>query len=226
LLASEAFAYARPRELLLYLLMYPEGRTREQIGLVFWPDASAAQVKNNFHVTLHLVRKALGRADWVVFQKERYRINPDFRVELDAAEFEIGVTRALRDLGARGLVERLRDHLRLYRDPFLDDAGAGDWHLEHRDHLHRIYVDGALALGRVLARQGRDADAAAAFRDLLKREPLHEEGTRQLMSCLSRLGERVEAMRVYERLTALLRAELDAEPEAATAALYARIRKG
>ena len=32
----------RTRELLVHLLAHPEGRTREQVGLAFWPDASAA----------------------------------------------------------------------------------------------------------------------------------------------------------------------------------------
>ncbi|HSJ29805.1 MAG TPA: hypothetical protein VK933_00130, partial [Longimicrobiales bacterium] len=49
-LEGDAFGSSRPRELLLLLLCHPEGRTREQVGLEFWPDASAAQVKNSFHV--------------------------------------------------------------------------------------------------------------------------------------------------------------------------------
>src|SRR5919106_100213 len=73
-LPSEAWRYAKPRELLLYLLSHAEGRTRDQIGLVFWPDASATQVKNNFHVTLHHMRKALGWSDLIVFDGDRYRI--------------------------------------------------------------------------------------------------------------------------------------------------------
>ncbi len=32
---------ARPRELLVYLLMHPDGRTKEQVGLAFWPEASS-----------------------------------------------------------------------------------------------------------------------------------------------------------------------------------------
>jgi hypothetical protein len=46
LVPGDAWRSAKMKELLLHLLTCPEGRTREQIGLVFWPDASAAQVKN------------------------------------------------------------------------------------------------------------------------------------------------------------------------------------
>ena len=40
-LPDDAWRYARPRELLLYLMAHKDGRTRDQIGLVFWPEASA-----------------------------------------------------------------------------------------------------------------------------------------------------------------------------------------
>jgi len=71
----------KSRELLLHLLRHPTGRTRDQIGLELWPDASPAQVKNAFHVALHHLRSTLGRPDWIVFEEGRYRINPRFAVE-------------------------------------------------------------------------------------------------------------------------------------------------
>src|SRR5215218_9685711 len=76
LVESMAWGSARPRELLVYLLMHPEGRTKEQVGLVFWPDASAAQLRNSFHVTLHRLRKALGAPEWVTLVHDRYRVDP------------------------------------------------------------------------------------------------------------------------------------------------------
>ena len=50
----------RPRELLLFLLLHPEGASKEQVGVALWPDASASQLRNSFHVTLHRLRKVLG----------------------------------------------------------------------------------------------------------------------------------------------------------------------
>src|SRR5690349_5417676 len=90
-LPPTAWNAAKPRELLVYLLCHPPGRTREQIGGALWPDASPAQVKNNLHVTLHELRRTLGRPDWIVFEEERYRINPRFAVEFDARQFEAEV---------------------------------------------------------------------------------------------------------------------------------------
>lgn len=222
-LPREGWKYAKPRELLLFLLAHPDGRTREQVGLAFWPDASAAQVKNSFHVILHHLRKALGRAELVAFDGERYRIAWELGVEFDAATFEREVTAALR--AGDGDVARLQAALARWRGEFLAEEGAGDWHLEHRDRLSRLHAQGWRAVARAL--EGREAwgDAADAWRRLVTADPLDEEAYRGLMRTLARAGERAQAMRAYERLATLLRADLDAEPEPGTVALYDALRR-
>jgi predicted ATPase/DNA-binding SARP family transcriptional activator len=224
LMSPDAWKYAKPRELLLYLLAHRGGRTRDQIGLTFWPDASPAQVKNNFHVALHQVRRALGTADVVVFDGERYVVNWALGVELDAQRFEDDVSAALRE--REGALPKLEHALALYGGDFLEDAHAGDWHLEYRDRLQRLYVDGLLALGELLAKAGRIDDEAEAYRRLLSRDPLHEEAHRRLIASLARAGRRSEALRQYERLVGTLERELDVKPESATVALMERVRRG
>ncbi|HYT84590.1 MAG TPA: protein kinase [Gemmatimonadales bacterium] len=136
----------KARELLLYLLCHPAGRTRDQIGLAFWRDASPAQVKNNVHVTLHHLRRTLGRPDWIVFEEERYRINPRLAVEFDGRQFETELRAGRAALAKTGDAGQLARALLMYRGDFLEDAAAGDWHVEHRDRWHRLYVEGQLAL--------------------------------------------------------------------------------
>jgi predicted ATPase/DNA-binding SARP family transcriptional activator len=221
---SPVWRQARPRELLLYLLCHPAGRTREQIGLAFWPDASTAQVKNNFHVTLHHVRKVLGRADWIVFADDRYRVNEALGIEFDAWSFERQVTRALKARQSDRR-ESLHAALALYGGVFLEDAGAADWHLEVRERLRMRWVEGMLAYGAALDEAGAFIEAAETYRLLVARETLHEEAYRRLMTALARSGERLQAVRSYERLATLLRVDLDAEPEADTRNLYERLRR-
>jgi DNA-binding SARP family transcriptional activator len=225
-LGPEALPYAKPRELLLYLLAHPAGRTRQQIALDLWPEASAAQAKNSFHVTLHHLRKGLGRPEWVLFAEERYCIAPAARAEFDALLFEEQVTAALRDLRAgAGSAARLRTALSLYRGDLLQEEVVGDWHLELRDRLRRLYVDGLSAFGEQLMEDGAFAEAASVYQQIVRLEDLHEEAHRQLLLCLARSGERTRALRHYERLVALLREELDTAPDAATTELYERLRR-
>ncbi|HET7459501.1 MAG TPA: BTAD domain-containing putative transcriptional regulator [Gemmatimonadaceae bacterium] len=225
---SAAWGSARPRELLVYLLMHPEGRTKEQAGLAFWPDASPAQLRNSFHVTLHRLRKALGDPDLVTLVNDRYRVDPALVEEFDVDEFEREVAAARRALKRQeeGATAKLEQALTRFRGDLLDGEPVGDWHLEHRDRLQRTYVDALMELGARLAKEDRPAKAAEAYRRVLARDELHEEALQALMRCHAGLGERSQAMRVYRRFADRMREELEAEPDGETTRLFERLQQG
>jgi predicted ATPase/DNA-binding SARP family transcriptional activator len=228
LVESMAWGSARPRELLVYLLMHPEGRTKEQVGLVFWPDASAAQLRNSFHVTLHRLRKALGRSEWITLAHDRYRVEPAVLEEFDVLEFDHEVADARRSLKRQedGAAAKLEHALARFRGDFLDGEPVGDWHLEHRDRLQRVYVDALMELGARLVADERHAKAAEAYRRVLARDELHEEALLALMKAHAALGERSQALRVYRRFADRMREELDAEPDDDTTAFFEKLQQG
>ncbi len=225
---AAAWGSARPRELLVYLLLHPEGRTKEQVGLAFWPDASAAQLRNSFHVTLHRLRKALGGADWVTLAHERYRVDPALVASFDVAEFERDVAAARRALtrqqpGASALMEGA---LASFRGDLLDGEPVGDWHVEHRDRLQRLYVDALMTLGARLLAEERPEKAAEVYRRVLARDELHEDALQALMRCHVQLGERPQALRAYRRFADRLKAELETTPARETTRLFERVQQG
>jgi predicted ATPase/DNA-binding SARP family transcriptional activator len=225
-LDASAWGSARPRELLVYLLMHPDGRTKEQAGLAFWPDASTAQLRNSFHVTLHRLRKALGGANWVTLVGDRYRVDPTLVEEFDALAFARDVDAAKRALARKdeGAIARLEQALARYRGDFLDGEPVGDWHIEHRDHLQRLYVSALMELGATLVQEERHARAAEAYRRVLVRDELHEEALLALMRCLAESGERSQALRAYRSFAERLRGELEAEPDEETTRLFERLQ--
>jgi DNA-binding SARP family transcriptional activator len=228
LVDTAAWGSARPRELLIYLLMHPEGRTKEQAGLAFWPDASTAQLRNSFHVTLHRLRKALGNPDWVTLANERYRVEPSAIEELDVLEFERDVAAARRALKRQeeGAAAELETALTRFRGDLLDGEPVGDWHLEHRDRLQRIYVDALMELGEWMEKEDRHSRAADAYRRVLARDELHEDALLALMRCHAGLGERSQALRVYRRFADRMRHELEAEPGGEVTRLFERLQQG
>jgi len=225
---SATWGSARPRELLVYLMMHPDGRTKEQVGLAFWPEASAAQLRNSFHVTLHRLRKALGNGDWITLANDRYKVDPSVVAEFDVADFERDLAAARKMLKRQedGAVAALERAIERFRGDLLDGEPAGDWHLEHRDRLQRLYGDALMELAARLAKEERHAKAADAYRRLLARDDLHEDAVRALMQCHVELGERAQALRVYQRFAERLMKELDAEPDDETTELFERIRTG
>lgn len=227
LVDASAWGSARPRELLVYLLMHPEGRTKDQVGLAFWPDASAAQLRNSFHVTLHRLRKALGAADWVTLANDRYRIDPSLVAEFDAAAFETEVRDAKRALekDESGAAMKLDQALARYRGDFLDGEPMGDWHMEHRDRLQKLYIDSLMLLGARLEVEDRFARAGEVYQRVLARDELHEEAVLALMRCHAASGERTSALRLYQRFAERMRSELDAEPARETARFVEKLQR-
>lgn len=226
-LARKTWGYAKARELLVFLMLHPEGRTREQIGAAIWPDASASQLRNVFHVTVHHLRRALGNPEWVVFEDERYRLGNPASTWLDAAAFEERMLTALRET-RRGAppIDELQALATAYTGDFLDGEPVGDWHLEVRDRLARLHADSLTALGTTLMSVGRHAEAVDAWEALVRREMLHEEGYRGLMRARSRAGDRQGAIREFRRLVSTLRREQAGSPERQTVALLEQLQRG
>ena len=216
---ADAWSSAKARELLVYFLCHPRGRTRAEIGLDFWPDASAAQVKNSFHVLLHRLRKGLGRTDLVVLDDDRYRIAPTAAVWFDADAFE----REVRGAGADR--ERLARAVALYRGDLLAGEPAGEWHVDRQAQLRRRHQDALAALAGLHLDAGDPAAAIEVLERLILVDALREDAHRRLMLAYARLGQRERALDQYGHLLAVLDDELDAAPERATVDLAARIRR-
>jgi predicted ATPase/DNA-binding SARP family transcriptional activator len=225
---AAAWGSARSRELLVYLLMHPDGRTKEQVGLAFWPDASAAQLRNSFHVTLHRLRKALGASEWVTLDGERYRVGAAQLEEFDATIFEGEVRNAFRALkrGDAGAPANLEGALARYRGDFLDGEPVGDWSLEHSDRLRKLYVDALMLLASRHETEERHAKAVEAYGRVLARDELHEEAVVGLMRSHVAMGERSMAMRLYQRFADRMRVELDADPCDETTRFMQQLQRG
>ncbi|MBV8335789.1 MAG: hypothetical protein JO358_10200, partial [Alphaproteobacteria bacterium] len=65
---------------------------------------------------------------------------------------------------------------------------------------------------------------AAAARKLINFDPTHEGAVRSLMTALAKMGDRVQAIREYERCVQALRSKADLQPSKETVAVYDAIR--
>lgn len=225
-LEGETWGASKPRELLLFLLAHPRGAGREQVGLALWPDASPAQLRNSFHVTLHRLRRGLGDGDLITVTGDRYAAAPALLARFDARLFEEAATAALGAVDAAGDTDGLEAALALYRGELLAGEALADWALELRERLARLHRRLLRAHGGVLLAAGRAAEAAGVFTALLDGDGLDEETCRQLMLCHTRLHRRSEALRLYQRLAERLRTELDALPDPVTTDLFERLQTG
>jgi DNA-binding SARP family transcriptional activator len=185
----------RARELLLFLLTQHKGATKEQIGAALWPGVDASRVRNNFHVTLHRLRKMLGGPEWISIENETYRIdrkNVDFDVDAFVSEGRAAIR--------SGNAGHLARAAALYRGDFMENTSGEGWHEDVRDRLRELYGEVLASLARV------GNDPIDALERLFALNPTNEENARNLMNALEKQGDRTRAQRVYRRLVGALQA--------------------
>jgi len=221
-LTSADWTYAKAREMLFYLLC-SRPQTKEQIGLALWPDASEAQLHNNFRVTLHHLRRALGRHEWILFEDGSYRFNRSLAHWVDVEAFETHVAAAKKSLDADQAIADLEAAVGMYRGDFLENLGS-DWPMLHREELRRLHQEALLLLGRLLFAGERYAEAVEIYRRALAQDSYLETAHRGVMRCLVRLGERSLALRHFDGLVTLLKEEMGLPPARETVALAERLR--
>lgn len=222
-LRAADWGFALPRELLYYLIA--EGpRTKTQIGLEFWPEASHEQLKGRFRTTLYRLRQALGGTEWVQYREGRYAFNDSLDYWFDAEAFEAALDRAAGAAEPEASAVDLERALDLYRGDFLEDFPALDWAHPHRERLRRRYRGALMALGRLRDAGGAHERAAELYRRAVELDELDEEARRALARALAKMGDRGGALRQIDALAERLRAELAAEPADETKALRARLK--
>ncbi len=220
------WTYALPRHLLFYFLLHGP-RTREQIGLDFWPDATAEQLRGRLRTALYHLRRAVGGTEWVRYENGRYAFDRDGDYWFDVEAFEVDVDLAERcvESDPDRAVDALQRAVDLYRGPLLDGEAPGRWADGPAERLRARYLSALLTLGTLRSAAGAHDAAIALHRQAVACDELNEKAHRALARTLAESGDRAAALRHLDELERLLERELDLEPSARTAELRATLER-
>lgn len=205
------------------------GAPREELLTTLWPTADASLAGHSLNeLVSHLHRQfsdVLGGDGPVIRSAGRYALNLAAGVGLDIAAFEAAADQGDASLRA-GDVDAARtaygEASRLYRG---DLCIASDVrHVVDRERLRMRYLTLQSAVADSLFAERDYHGALGRSLDLLAHDPCREDAHRLAIRCHMRLGERAQALRQYQLCRTILRAEFEAEPEAATTALYHQVR--
>jgi TolB-like protein/DNA-binding SARP family transcriptional activator/Tfp pilus assembly protein PilF len=199
-----------------------QAATREELATLLWGSCSDQQARQSLRQALVLLRKDLRSPNVLSADKETIRLQAGLW-SCDALEFEtLAASARLEDL------QRAADLLggELLAGLVIGEEGFDEWLQLQRNRI-------AMTAGRVLAAcaQGHDAagcgaQAVAAAERLIALDPLREDWQRLALRLYARYRGQHDALAQAKAFAALLRRELDVEPEPETSALVERIRRG
>lgn len=215
----------RERVLLAYLALSPNCRQqRRKLTTLLWGDAADETTLDNLRHCLWALRKALGDADHRVIASDGEDI------VLDEAAFEVDVL-TFRRLAAQSGRSELEAAAKLYAGDLLDglDIQSEEFESWRRTEATRLKDQVIDVLNRLTAHVsdiGETDHSIETGLRLLALDPLHESTVRRLMRLYAGTDRRSTAIQLYRTLSDALRADLNAQPEAETRALFEEISRG
>lgn len=201
--------------LLAYLLLQRRPSNRDRLAFTLWPDVDETSARSNLRRHLYELNRVLPPAPpetpWLLREGNDLQWNPLAPYWLDVAAFDELVQ-----------ANRFPEAVQLYKGrllPLVDE----DWLRPERERLHHRFL---LTLQRLIDAQrqeGRYAEALLSAQRLLRYDPLHEAGQRQVMLFRYALGDRAGAIQAYQQFADLLERELGVSPMPETKSLRDKI---
>jgi LuxR family maltose regulon positive regulatory protein len=198
------------KELFFYFLTHSNGQTKEQIGAVIWPDHSPARLASIFRSSLFRVRKALF-SDAIVYDGERYSLNPELKYEYDLHEFEDAFSQGRVADNPVQKAHHYRRAVAAYQGPFLADLYV-DWVQHFREALQAQFLQALTYLSSFSFENRNYPQAISHARQILSVDPHHEVAYQILVRSYVSSGQRPRARQIYESYAKMLD-EFDLEPE-------------
>ena len=209
----------RARELFFYLVSQPnKGLTKEEIGLILWPESSTELLRLQFRNTLYYIRFALGQ-DVIISTDRRYLFNADIDYSYDVQDFENYLVQSEHSGSPTQRIALLQESLALYQGEFFPE-GEGVWVMTERQRLAEINEHAQLTLAQLLLEQGEARAALAYCQNVVAENHCMESAHRLAMQSYAALGNRSGIKNQYEQCKQYLMEELGIEPSSETEKLY------
>lgn len=206
------------RDLFFCLLAHPKGLSKEEIGLLFWPDASPSELKTRFKNAIYRLRNAV-KEEVIRFENDLYSFNRTVDYEYDVDSFLRYLARGDQATTPADRLAAYSAALTLYRGPYLPEVEA-DWAWAERERLNRLFIESALMVAQLQLNQKEYSATLESVQRILEADPCQEDAHRLAMRVYGALGNRAAIARQYAQCEQALLTEIDASPSLQTADLY------
>jgi DNA-binding SARP family transcriptional activator len=191
-----------------------------------WPDASPEKANHRLHAAVSTLRDYLNptpQSNYLLYEVDHYRINPDATIKYDAANFRQLCNTAKHALRSGDLVAAQQSYceaLRCYQSDYYVDNGDLTWAINQREQLLALYLAALDTLGQIYIAQHNYEQAIECYKLLLKRDEYREDAHRHLMRSYWQLGRRSDAIAQFKQCRLILAEELALSPMQETIDLH------
>lgn len=228
LIEDSAWKRRKAKSLFKLLLLAPQRQLlKDRVIEWLWPDQDQDRATNNLHRTLFILRRVLqpnlsnaSDSRYILFKDAKLTLNPAAIACVDVEEFDHLIQLGRQQDNSLSHYEAAR---LLYQGDFLPEDLYEDWADSHRQARRAAYCTLVQQMAHLYAQGAAYDDAINCLQDLLRIEPTHEEAYRELMRLYVQVGQRHQALHLYQQVCQTLQRELEVEPSAETRALYRAI---
>lgn len=193
-----------------------------------WPDSDGDVAHTTFSVTLHRLRKLVGN-EALILSDGRLTLNANICwVDTWLCERLLGQIKHMNHTAPAqyDVIMALMYHaLNLYHGPYLGNEDEQAWFLSYRQRLHNKLLHTILQVSSQLENANQCEIAISLYESGLNIDDLSESAYLRLMKCYIKLGRRADALAVYQRCKATIKAHYGLEPSAEMQSLIRSLDK-
>jgi len=206
------------RDLFFYFLHCHDAITKEQAGVVLWPETRDAQaLKARFKNEIYRLRRAVGR-DVIVFDNEYYRFNRELDYEYDVEAFDSHILFAHKTADINSRIEHFKKVVDLVHGPYLAEVDI-EWAALERERLSQAYGNALEELSYLYLNTNQLESCLAVCQLALKWDRFHEAIYQIEMRAYAALGDRSAVARRYQACKAAMQ-DLGIPPSEETQQIY------
>jgi DNA-binding SARP family transcriptional activator len=192
------------------------GLSRDRIEAYLWPETPSAAARHSLDQTVYAIRNALG-SDSILATGRDLRLNPN-SFSVDVWTFEEAVQ-----------ANQWASAVACYKGPLLDGVHIADsrelelWIDTERARLLLVYQSALELLANRSVESGDHIQSVAWRRTFANSDPLSADAATKLMRALAAAGDRAGAVKHARLYQALVRQQLEMEPDSEIEALASTI---
>lgn len=204
---------------------------REKLAFMFWEESSEESAKYNLRYNIWSMNKLFKNEKLenplIVSKGSRISFNDEYEIQSDINAFEALYSRNEKNSTA----ESFNSIKEFYRGEFLEGfylKGCfkfNDWIFFEREKYQKKYIDSLTRLLGAYRAGGNYAEGVMVLEELIRLNSLDEDLYVELIRLYLEMGDRVSAMKQYERCIHMLREELNMSPKESTKNLLKVIKE-